>query len=55
MIGFFNPSYQASESDEFVTVEFGIMDGSLQAEMSIELFLMNQSNNLCIPLTNLTV
>ena len=44
MIGFFNSSYQTSENDGFVTVEFGIVDGSLQAELSVELFLIAQSN-----------
>ena len=34
----FSPPFQANENDGFVTVEFGILSGSLQAEVSIELF-----------------
>ena len=39
MIGFFNLSYQASESDTFITVEFGILKGGMtQTDIDIELF-----------------
>ena len=39
MIGFFNLSYQASESDAFITVEFGILNGGMtQTDIDIELF-----------------
>ena len=35
-IGFFNQSYNASESDGAVSVEVGIISGSLQREVSVQ-------------------
>ena len=38
VLGFIGLPFQANENDGFVAVEFGIQSGSLQTEVSIELF-----------------
>ena len=42
VIGFISPEYGVSESDEFVTLQFGILNGSMtQTTVIIELLLSN--------------
>ena len=44
VIGFMNLPYQVNESDSFITLEFGILDGGMITDnVSVELFFSNQS------------
>ena len=52
VLGFINAPYTASESDGIATVTFGVIEGTLQSDLVVELSFVNgtASSEIFIPL-----
>ena len=52
VIGFTDTPYVASENDGFAAITFGVIDGTLQSDLVVELSFAGgtASSEICIPL-----